>query len=253
MSKDFKTSLKFGLQPVTTSNIFLKLLELYLAYFRPSTDADDFLFISSTGKQLRLGKLVTKFFKRTLNLHLTTNSVRSVVECGAQTLHLRGEISNEERASVLNINGHSEATMERYYLKRVRGNDVVNATSVFDQLLPSRSDEAEMISPMATENRRKKRIIGTSLMNNPPEEVVATGCDHSHYNSPMKRIPWSAAEINYVGKWCQKHSKCPNVVAQCLKAIRNDKNALKVFHPSHIEDSGRLRYGHDLFKNTKDF
>jgi hypothetical protein len=93
-----------------------------------------------------------------------------------------------------------------------------------------------------------------SKLTKPDEEEelgVPPGSLHPHFGSPAKRVPWSSAEINYVGKWCESHKECSNVVATCLKFIRSDPQILALFHPIHVEDSGRLRYGLDEFKKRQ--
>jgi hypothetical protein len=248
LSKDFKTSDRFGLQPVTVSNIFLQLLETFLSYFRPATDSSEFLFISLSKKKLRIGKLVTLFFKRTLKLHITTTAIRGIVESGSEALHTAGAISCMERASVLNINGHSHATAKQFYIKSSRIADVSNAKAVFDQLLPGRDAAQENVAMSPAKRAKLSEII---RQDEEEQLGVAPGSAHPHFGSPLKRVPWSSAEINYVGKWCESHKECSNVVANCLKAIRNDQQVLALFHPIHVEDSGRLRYGLDEFKKRQ--
>jgi hypothetical protein len=248
LAKDFKTSMQFGLQPVLSSNIFLKMLQIYLLYFRPRTKSSDFLFISFSKQKLRIGKLVTMFFKRKLHLHITTTGIRGIVESGSQALHTAGAISNTQRASILNVNGHSLATAHKFYIRSSRIEDVGNARAVFDQLLPSR-DTAQEDAVMSQVKRAKlSRLLEPA---SEEESDVVPGSAHPHYGSPARRIPWSTEEINHVGKWCQSHQECTNVVANCLKAIRSDPSALALFHPLHIEDSGRLRYGLDAFNKRQ--
>lgn len=192
---------------------------------------------------MKLGKLVTKFFKRTLKLHITTNTIRSLVETSAGQLHLQGEINGTDRAAIMHINGHSSATVEKFYMKHNLKSDVTNAKCAFQKMLPGCEQDSdggminsddEMFGPDA-------RASFSSSNSAPREDDIP--CVHPDILSPKKRIPWTSYEINFVGKWCDKNSKCPNMVAQCLKAIHSDSSIKSHFHPSHIEDSTRLRHG----------
>jgi hypothetical protein len=252
-----------------------------------------------------------------LNLHITTNSIRSIVETSAEDLHLSGVISNEERNSILNINGHSNATMRKYYLKRNRERDITHAIEVFDKIVPNRDCSPISISPNALsfnvrngtdtftfDNQRDLCSEATSkkesnanncdtitdywdrnydhICNQPITHATEvfdstvpndndcspilpnslsfkkhtydtnTGWKHEYFGrTNLRRIPWSTYELDYISKWCFKHGNANNVMANCLENIRSDKEALQHFHPHHIRDSARLRYGYEIWKRQK--
>jgi hypothetical protein len=112
MSTCFKTGLQYGLQPCIFSSVALELLRLYLDFMRPKLfeNDDDPLFITFQGSVLRVGRVVTAFFKRTLRLNISTTTIRCIVETESSDLLLRGKISPEARDSVLSVNGHTSIT-----------------------------------------------------------------------------------------------------------------------------------------------
>jgi hypothetical protein len=142
-SNEFKTAAAFGYQPVILSNIALPLFEYYISDFRPWAvnnkipKESDSLWISSNGEgETRIGRLVTSFFRQNTNpsLHITTTSIRSLIETQAQSLLDKGIISELSRSSVSNINGHSSAVAKDYYVQRDRSSDVRNAQIFFDSV-----------------------------------------------------------------------------------------------------------------------
>jgi hypothetical protein len=66
---------------------------------------------------------------------------------------------------------------------------------------------------------------------------------------------WTDEEIKIVGHFCtrhqQQHPESINVVSNCLKFIMADTNIREHFHPHHIADSTRLRWGWEKFKQNK--
>lgn len=163
MSNSFKTGLQYGLQPCIFSAVALELLQLYLFFMRPNLleNDDDPLFITFHGSKLRIGRFVTAFFKRTLNLNISTTTIRCIVETQSSDLLLRGEISQEARDSVLTVNGHSSITskvfwycyyfiallisfeLQKYYQKRSRTIDVAHVDKVHRRLVASSATGAE--------------------------------------------------------------------------------------------------------------
>jgi hypothetical protein len=249
MSSSFKTSRSFGLQPVTVSPLFRHLLNIYVTHFRPKhfgLAPGDSLFVSLNNKAIRVGTMVIRFFRRTLGLHITTTRVRAIVETSSEQLRENGDITEADRTSILNINGHSGATADKHYVKKTRMGDVSNAQHVFDKLLPNHDvnafpaqDSSALLNHMSY---ARDAVVA------PPIMPVA-GNLHPHFASTNKRVPWSAAELNYVGSWCTANSHLCNVVAKCLHSIKNDPLVLPIFHPIHIADSARLRHGWDKYRN----
>jgi hypothetical protein len=257
MSNAFKTSATFGLQPVTTSDLFRQLLQIYMEKVRlfvpqRSTLPTALLLISYDNTPIRVGRYVTRFFKRTLGLHITTTIIRCIVETSTEELHENGTVSNSERNSILNVNGHKMNTMKKFYLKKSRVKDVCHVADVFDKIVPNHEFNASPLnvsydSPLQIKDIYNIRNSTFENVNNINEDFTP-GRKHNHIGSPNFRIPWTQDEINFVGNWCKEHKDANNIVAKCLEYIRNDKEALEIFHPNHIFDSGRLRHGYDMWK-----
>ena len=90
-----------------------------------------------------------------------------------------------------------------------------------------------------------------------PPEPVAYGQDHPWVSitDHSRRVPWSEAEVDWVGQWCiadkSQNPEKRNTVARCLKALRDDASARRIFHNHHVFDSARLRVAYDKFKKRK--
>jgi hypothetical protein len=144
-STNFKTVLQYGQQPMTTSETSLELLDLFLGVARPQLmeGPKDPLFISLTGTPLRFGRLVTDFFKRITDLHISVTTIRAVVATGAVSLRGNGVITNEQLEGVSNTSGHKGETVHKYYQKQDRTRDMHNATTVHRKLLnPAHLEES---------------------------------------------------------------------------------------------------------------
>ena len=248
LSSAFKTSMSFGLQPVTISDLFRHLLRIFMAHFRPQEfglGPDDYLFVSQKNKPVSVGTLVIRFFKRTLDLHITTTRIRSMVETESEQLREDGQISAADRTSILNINGHSGATADKHYVKKSRMGDVGHAQTVFQKLIPAHVDTSfpsdAYASSMQDDNTCDVAV---------EPAMPLAGSAHPHYASTKQRVPWSKAELDFVGAWCTANSHFTNVVAKCLHAIRNDPDVLPLFHVIHIQDSARLRHGWDTYRKN---
>ena len=190
--------------------------------------------------------MVIRFFRRTLGLHITTTRVRAIVETSSEQLRENGDITEADRTSILNINGHSGATAEKHYVKKTRMGDVSNAQHVFEKLLPNQDASAfptQDSSAVLSQMGYVRDVVAA------PAIMPTAGTLHPHFTSANKRVPWSAAELNYVGSWCTANSHVCNVVAKCLQSIKNDPSVLPIFHPIHIADSARLRHGWDKYRN----
>lgn len=74
------------------------------------------------------------------------------------------------------------------------------------------------------------------------------GLLHPCHEETGRRVLWTAEEIQIVGKFCTQHPESINVVSMCLKFIMADPNIRQHFHPHHIADSTRLRWGWEKYK-----
>jgi hypothetical protein len=82
--------------------------------------------------------------------------------------------------------------------------------------------------------------------------VAPWGTAHPVPNTPnLKRAEWTDDEVAYIGKWCdaetQQFPHRTNVVAACLKHIKLDRAAVRIFHALHVTDSARLRNGYRIW------
>ena len=299
----FKTSLQYGLQPLTTSAASLELLKLYVDVVRPKLmeNGTDPLFISLTGSAVRIGRYVSAFFKRVCGLHITTTTIRSIIATESACLFSNGKISASARDSIQNINGHSGITAQKYYQKRSRIDDMENASTVINQLLSSPSCpidlsqrfelEIEHTSPELEIEHTSPELESTlsPVIYCPSTSLVAPEFDittlfpvihgpstslHGPSTSllapvipdniallpspcidSVRKVAWTETEIQIVGNWCnlyrQQHPGSKTVVASCLQHIRRDKAVEKHFHPHHIADSTRLRWGWQKFQEQE--
>jgi hypothetical protein len=137
LTSKFKTSAKFGYQPVTlpADKASTFLLHFYLTNVRPRTlqERDDPLFINFTGSgAFKVAKGLNNFFAQTLSLKITSTRIRAIVETNFQDLVENGSISSLQKHAISNVNGHDGATTRDYYLKRRRCSDAKNASDAFD-------------------------------------------------------------------------------------------------------------------------
>ena len=271
----FKTNDKWGLQPVTISVHALQLLELYLEFLRPLAvdrsehTAVDALWITFTGEPDKLvGQRVTAFFKRHLQLHITTTAIRSLVETTMDALHVQGRITGEQRASIHSINGHSGAVTKDYYIQQVRGADVQHAREAFFEMFGAAEDgnndegivgpiewsplpvPLALHSPLHTVASQVRSPVPSqpeSWRQRHAPVAIDFGTEHPDYNNSSVKAHWTIEEKEYVGKWCARtlneNQFTTNVVAKCRAHILNDPSAWPIFHKNHVLDSGRLRNG----------
>ena len=262
----FKTNHRWGLQPVTLSDTTGPLLEHYLTHVRPrvcreDTPADsESLWLRYCGRpEEHIGTSVTSFFKRTLNLHITTTSIRSLVETSMSDLHDQGLITNQQLLSVQAINGHTSAVAKDYYIHKARGNDVIHAREAFSHLS----------APLAPVDNLQAAFDSASPKPLPPDRPVATtawsqapkaaalqfGMAHPDFGTKGKRARWTEEEVSYIGSWCankmRENPHCTTLVAQCREHILTDPFALPIFHSIHVLDSGRLRTGYRAWVSTQ--
>jgi hypothetical protein len=266
LSSKIKTASKFGYQPVTGSCMFYIGLDKYISFVRPKLKmkANDYLFIDQKGKRLHIGSKLTSFFESTLNLHITTTTIRSLLETEMSTLYDNGMITTEERNAIMKLNGHSSAVTEDFYIRRDRAADVTHAVNAFKCITSPKQGVKLKFSESCVEHDEIHDSmgfeswsytsdfdarLGATLKSNQIEESIPIA------QSPH-RVKWTKDEIIFVGEWCAKtllenpinHN---NIVARCLEHIRNNQDALQIFHPNHILNSGRLKHALECYKNSK--
>ena len=172
LSSTSKTAAAFGYQPVTIGKMFETCIDKYVRYIRPKikTRANDFFFIDLKGKKINMGQKLTNYFESRMNLHITTNTIRSIVETEMDQLHEAGAITNAERNAIMNMNGHSSMITKDYYIRKDRAQDVKHALSAFaaisrpatNQIVfesESETDDDEELVPVARKRSRHHSII----------------------------------------------------------------------------------------------
>ena len=121
----FKTSKTHLAQPVIAGTLEVrKLVQLYVDVVRPFValaDEDEekaFLFLRLDGTQdKKLERYVISFFKTELNLHITTTTVRKIVDTTVADLRLRGLLNDAQVDAVHFVNGHTELTSNDFYVQ----------------------------------------------------------------------------------------------------------------------------------------
>lgn len=276
-STKFKTRSKYGYQPVTLYMASLELFELYVNKVRPQVrrahidGTEEPLWLHYDGTLLKgVGKHVTRYFKRTLRVSTSTTIIRSLVETEVDQMHKRGVISGEQRIAVQNINGHTSETTRAYYLMEDRAADVLCTegvlTSDIDALMEVFAEEMsddELRGPPlpppapAAPHMRVSRPPPLPLptWTAPQAQVLDWGTRHPDYATTKATATWTHEEKQYVGTWCAnyrlRYPESSNAVAQCLKHIQRDPEAIAIFHKFHTLDCTRLRNGQRQYEKER--
>lgn len=281
LTSKFKTSSKFGYQPVTLppDKVSTFLLQYYLMNVRPNylQEHDDPLFISFTGTKYNVAKGLSTFFAQTLSLKITSTRIRAIVETSFQDLLDDGAITTLQKHAISNVNGHDSQTTKDYYLKRSRLNDAQNsfeAFNIFDELhnvfdeefsTSAASDDniteldtqqSEPSAPALSNQSSCLELLSIKSNDLPPKGFI--GCKHPYFNKSenQMRAPWTEYEIDFVGKWCETNiinnpTWSKSILSKCCKYIKTNPEIREHFHQLHIFDSGRLRHGWETYQKKK--
>jgi hypothetical protein len=186
-----------------------------------------------------------------------------------------GKIDARQRKAVSNINGHSSATVDKYYMKRSRKHDVEHGKKMFEVLSankPFMNDRYDSNQTQSSDNDDNdiydrynsnqdessdndpiiKWDFGSSANNQPLtgkkkfiENNNMWGRLHPQYAADTQRIKWSDQEKNYIRRWLENagQGSSQHRVKDLLDHIRKDEHARAIFHVNHIVDGTRLRHG----------
>ena len=244
-STAFKTCSAWSYQPVMLTAVTARLLRMYIDWIRKQRQLQppapqDNLWLSYNGKvETRLGHLVVQFFRKTLDLHITTNTIRSLVETTMHDAHSKGDITFDQQQSVHAINGHCSKVAQDYYTLQDRASEVASARNALERIskdAPIKGSETEL-------NYNNTTWLKTDVL-----QARDWGKMHPDYGKDGRRAKWSKEELDYVGRFCEdrlaRYPECNNVVALCLQHIQKDDSATPIFHRIHVMDSGRLRCGY---------
>jgi len=249
LSSKFKTHATYGYQPVIIAASMQWMLELYLrarqAIVRRSLSLDDALFLDWNGNaEIRIGRLVSSFFKRTCGLRITTTMIRSVVEMATEDARQRGAITVQQQEATHRINGHSSKVVQDFYLRRNMEQSVRLGTAAFESLQEITPSDPVVSTPMRTPSIIPRIVT--------PMQTIKWGTAHPNYQEhpTARRAEWTSAEVDYIRSWYQQETvRVPGndnmLSSRCLKAIIKDPAAWPIFHELHTLDSKRMRTGID--------
>lgn len=268
LSNQFKTREKFGYQPVIANNSSMTLLNAYITQLRPQicaaaeeNDEGSPLFLKYDGTPLKdLGREVTRFFKSQLGVHITTNTIRSLVETASEKLKNRGLISGEDRVAISNVNGHSGRTAMDYYVQQNRITDARLSNNVFQQIIGVDSNymnHNEDVAGFVGDHPDfivSNEVADFSYNGNTSVATESSGTEwgsaHPNFGQRVGRARWTEIEISAVGNWCAtKIRETPalrkQIVKHCFEYFTtNGRSSVEaIFHPLHIESATRLRHG----------
>lgn len=241
LCRKFKTNSTYIYQPVMIGpEVKRLLLEVYVGILRPllvprvRAQDEDHLFRNYAGKSegLFIGRLVTSYFRRKLDLSITLTTIRSVIETDCAGKLARGEITQAQRNAILVINGHSEKIANEFYVLQEM-DDIVE-----------RGLEAQGLS---TSTPRTTPSTSTTAY------VVDTwGRDHPDFNKEGK-ARWTDTEKDFllavvddIMSEQASTERPPRLMADCLRRIREDPSTRHIFHKRHIAKSDRLRAGYEV-------
>ena len=212
----------------------------------------DPLFLNFEGKQEdEIGRLVNRYFKRKLHLHITTTAIRSLVSTNAHDLKAEGIISESTLNAVNNINGHSSQMVEAHYLMSDRIRDVERGRKMFEAMF--RRDDV-----VATGENAADGNSWTGLSAKPGWQHMPWGTAHPDFGK-KGRAQWDRKELDFMDKWIKNEVATQsferkNIMSMFLKFITvgpGHKDALPIFHSRHILDSARLRHGYRIIRNDR--
>lgn len=235
LSSIFKTKHKYHYQPVQIYGMSGHMLDTYLKTIRPfaargrNCDNDaDLLMIMYDGRAADVGKLVSAFFEQEKCMSTNVTIIRTLLNTHSMDLYNEGKINQEQYNAVCNVNGHSSEIADNHYYLLQADKEAANAMQVFHQILGGQRDDSELWHEAAETSK--------SIM-----ESAQWGSAHKDRNKHNK-AGWSIAELKYIEKWNKSHPFAGNRrVYQCLKSIKEDKNAIPIFHQNHILKSDRLK------------
>ena len=256
MSSAFKTSAKFGYQPVLSNKQINGLITTYFQKLRPlavknarkrnsiGTTIKDptWFWLTFSGKHCeRLGRRLTQFFLKNGHFHVTTTDIRSLLETKAHEAMQSGGISPQQRDAISAVGGHSSQTVTDYYIKHNRSADRRNAYEAFGIMVPtqnSQSDEQEQDEGFPDQDECKEPDVGI---------------EHPEYKTERSKAKWTEKEIEYTGKWLiGVAQKNPNKQQPCFKElhahIMQDPEARKLFHRYHACSPQRLQWGKKAYE-----
>ena len=299
LSKNFKTSVSHKYQAIINTVQTKPLLHLG-HHWRPravwnkqqkdpEAAVPEHLFLDFDGEVIgdKVGEYVTRFF-RSHGLHMTTTTLRSLMETTADQYEKAGMITHEQRLAVSSINTHSSRITQDYYVRSDIDKDVHLARLAMSPLL-SPEESRGFASTQGQFDASVGLFLPSPLGNIPSSTqgqfespvgpfapspvcshfpppcrdlvmpVLGWGIKHPDYQKfsaksgkPVTRAEWSPAELEYMGRWYhdfrQENPDLQRMSSIFLSHLKKDKAAIGIFHTIHTLDSKRIRYGFDAAK-----
>jgi hypothetical protein len=257
MSRVFKTQATYGYQPVIISKRSKTILKIYLHHIRPlikrneDSISNDPLWLTWEGeKEREVSRKVTRYFKVKMNIHLTTNSIRSLIETEAKSMLVEGKITNVTRDAVSKINGHTSSIVESYYMLNNRANDVHNSRQMFEQLDVASIDSDNALASVGSDNLNDYESANFKPFDD--FQYLKWGENHPEFAKDSKRAKWSDEEVSFIGEWCTNILKNNpearrRIISDCWKYVTMGPGVhecLSIFHEIHILDATRFRHGY---------
>lgn len=221
---------------VTAEGPARRLLDIYIDIVRPKLlqlrrrvgGNGSPAFLNYNGETaVKVGRKLTQFCLAHTGLHITTTTVRSLVETESDDRIRSGQLDMQTRAAIMNLGGHSSSTTKHHYVHR------------------QREAEVELVnrSWLQTDDANVEVYLGPN-----GNHDTDWGIDHpQHRKKNLRRVIWSAAEQEWLIRWKQSN---PNLFAsQCLVAICETAAARRIFHPHHVTNALRLDYGLDKIRS----
>lgn len=149
-----------------------------------------------------------------------------------------GKINERDLLAVRNISGHTGQIAADYYVMDERKKDVDGGRRV-----------------LAAAGLGEEFIDEWSNLEPEPMLHKVWGRDHPAYDRKnVRKVPWSPAEIKYIGDKVTMLNALPNppvnMMSHCLKLINEDAVAQDIFHQHHVLNSARMRPGYDAYRRT---
>ncbi len=215
----------------------LALLELYMKFLRPVVQPrnqvpkpTDAILYSYEGRRLDfVTRLVTSYFSRTMQLHVTSTSLRKIVE---SEVAQRTDLSRDQKDAVHAMVGHSRGIAEEFY---IYGN-VTNTARIAAAALELPGDN--------------EMALVTAAVASPVYAARVWGKDHPDFAKPAgRKARWSTAEKDCISDIVLELQERPGkhetaLMAEVLKVIKERVECLPIFHPTHVFNSARLRNGY---------
>jgi hypothetical protein len=170
-----------------------------------------------------IGRHITAYFRSTLNLNVTTTSIRSLVETTVDQQATAGTVTMEQRTAVSAINGHSSKITEEHYVRKNYSTIVAHGRAAFGM------EPLQLPAPV-------------------PVQAEKWGAVHPDSES-TRRARWTQDEKEYLQEVAFQLLRddftrnSPMLVSLCLKAIKADKRSRPIFHVRHILTTDRLKAG----------